>query len=289
MTPALLLSALLGIIGGEPSSDEAVVCLTADGFPLCTGSVIGAHTVLTAGHCVNPLGTGVTYWVNFGPDCEAPSRRVKVAEMRAHPDFTGEGRPFDLGVARTEAELRVTPLALSPQAVDASLVGLTLRHVGYGTSQESPMTGRGLQRAVRHAVTSVDADFVWSGDASANTCNGDSGGPFLLEGAVLATVSDGPDCHGPSADQRVDRGRAWLEGTLHEFEPQQSASPAQGCTSTGAVTTWGALLVWLDSTRRPWRAPRSSSGGVTRSGRERVGRRVLSVVHGAREDGREER
>src|SRR5438105_6335022 len=158
---------LLGIIGGAPSSQSAVVCISADTLPVCSGTLVGAHTVLTAGHCANLLGESVSYFVNVGPDCHAPLHRVRTAQMVTHPRYTGEGKPFDLAMVLLSAPLDAGTLALADGLSDGGVV----RHVGYGTSQESPMSGWGLQRAVSHAITRIDDDFIWSGDASANTCN----------------------------------------------------------------------------------------------------------------------
>ena len=110
------------------------------------------------------------------------------------------------------------------------------------------MAGRGERRTVSHALLRFDDDFAWSGDATANTCLSDSGGPMLLEGQVLAIVSDGPDCHSESADQRVDRGRAWVDSTLAEFEPRVDPAPKPGCSSVPGL--WPVLLLWAFQTFR---------------------------------------
>lgn len=242
-----LLALTLGIIGGSPSSDEAVVCLSADTLPLCSGVLISPRTVLTAGHCINALGAGVPYFVNLGPDCTRPLARLAVAQQRTHPSYTGEGKPFDLGLLELKVASTVTPLALSAAAVEGSLAGRTIRHVGYGTNQEAPMAGRGERRTVSHPLLRVDDDFVWSGDATANTCFSDSGGPMLLDEQVLAIVSDGPDCHSESADQRVDRGRGWIDSTVAEFEPVPEPVPRTGCSSVPGL---GWLLVCVALRRR---------------------------------------
>ena len=236
----LVVTLALGIIGGAPSDDDAVVCLSADTLPVCSGVLIGKRTVLTAGHCINTLGTGVTYFVNFGADCTRPRLRRKVEEQRAHPSFTAAGAPFDLGLLRLGVDADVAPLELSDAQVE---VGGIIRHVGFGASQEQPLGGRGTRLAVSHAVLRVDADFLWSGDATANTCLGDSGGPALLDERVLAVVSDGPDCHSESADQRVDRGREWVDTTLATFEPVATPPPRTGCSTAPIV--FASLLLFL--------------------------------------------
>ena len=236
----LVVTFALGIIGGAPSDDEAVVCLSADTLPVCSGVLIGKRAVLTAGHCINALGTGVTYFVNFGADCTRPRLRRKVEEQLTHPSYTAEGAAFDLGLVKLGADADVTPRELGDAQAD---VGSVIRHVGFGTSQEQPMGGRGARLTVSHAVLRVDADFIWSGDATANTCLGDSGGPALLDERVLAVVSDGPDCHSASADQRVDRGREWIDATLAAFEPVVTPPLQRGCST--APIACASLLLFL--------------------------------------------
>jgi len=244
---SLALALSVHVIGGAPSDDAVVVCLSADTLPICSGVVIGKRTVLTAGHCINTVGPGVTYWVNFGADCRAPSSRVKVKSQRAHPQYTAEGAPFDLGLLELVSDVAVTPVALGTLAVDASLVGQPIRHVGYGASSESPLAGWGTQRTVTHPLTRLDDDFLYSGDARFNTCTGDSGGPLFLGEALLAVVSDGPDCHSEGHDQRIDRGREWIDASMVEFEPAPPVMnvPKQGCSVGFALWTVLAALLLL--------------------------------------------
>src|SRR5437870_1125812 len=96
---------LLGIIGGQPSSEPAVVCISADTLPICTGTLLGAHTVLTAGHCAWLLGQSVPYFANLGADCYAPLHRARIADFSVHGNYTGEGKPFDLAMARLSSAL----------------------------------------------------------------------------------------------------------------------------------------------------------------------------------------
>jgi hypothetical protein len=177
--------------------------------------------------------------------------------MVTHPSYAGEGKPFDLGLVRLQADAAVTPLALSATPTDDTLVGRTLRHVGFGTNQETPMSGWGGRRTVSHPLLRVDADFAWSGDASANTCMGDSGGPALLDEQVLAVASDGPDCHSESADQRVDRGRDWIEATRTAFEPVDP--PHTGCAAVPVSLV--ALGLLLTARRRPGTSRTGSTAG----------------------------
>src|SRR5581483_5133003 len=100
------------------------------------------------------------------------------------------------------------------------------------------------QRAVSHAVTSVDDNFLWSGDATANTCNGDSGGPMLsASNQIIGVVSDGPDCHSASADVRVDTVREWVEQKLSQWEPA-AAPEHHGCSAGESGPLLLAAVAW---------------------------------------------
>jgi hypothetical protein len=258
VSAALAVLPLLGIIGGAPSSDPAVVCLQADTLPICSGTVVSTHAVLTAGHCANTLGTSVPYFIAFGSDCHAPQRRARITAFEVHPRYSGEGKPFDLALARFDPPLVVAPVPVTREGLDA---GAPLRHVGYGTSNELEMSGWGTQRAVTHPLNRLDDDFLYSGDPAANTCYGDSGGPALTAGQLVAVVSDGPDCHSESRDARVDL--TWLDSVLAQWDPPTSP-PVKGCgcSSVEATLLAGAALI-VTSSRRKRRFPKSP-GRITR-------------------------
>lgn len=242
---ALLLS--LAIIGGSASNDGVTICVSADTLPLCSGVLIGPHTVLTAGHCVEPLGPGVSYFINFGTDCRAPSRRVKITGQHTHPSYTGEGKPFDAGLLRLGSALEGPFATLG--SLSMSDVGAAITHIGYGAAKESPLDGWGTQRSVTHSIARLDDDFVWSGDATANTCTGDSGGPVFLNDVVVAVVSDGPDCHSLSADQRVDAVRAWIDATRDEWEGVTPPAPKMGCSTSSSILLSLLVLLFNRSSR----------------------------------------
>ncbi len=222
--PELLLLVALGVVGGESAPDardDATVCLSARGLPLCTGVVIAPHTVLTAGHCVNPVGPDEPYFIGVGADCTHPRLQLRVERMVAHPSYTREGGRFDLGLIKLLDEAPVTPLPIRWRPLDPSLVGQLVRHLGYGTVEEGVEVD-GQRRAVSHPLLLIDQDFVWSGDETTNTCVGDSGGPAVLEGQLIGIISDGPGCHAPSADQRLDRASNWLRSVLSKWDPPPS-------------------------------------------------------------------
>jgi hypothetical protein len=212
---------LLGIIGGGPSNEAAVICISADTLPICSGTLLGDHTVLTAGHCAAIFGASVSYFANVGPDCHAPLHRARIAEFVADAGV-------DLALARLETGLDAGVLELHDGAPNE----LVVRHVGYGTDQESQMNGWGTRREVTHAISRIDAELIWSGDAAANTCNGDSGGPALdPTGRIIGVISDGPDCHSLSADQRVDIARGWIDQQLNAWDPPVHC----GCSTGGPL------------------------------------------------------
>ena len=255
------LGLVLTIVGGEPApspSDDAVVCLAADGFPLCSGVLVGPRSVLTAGHCIDALGPHATYRVHVGPDCNAPARRMTTVLRLTHPQYAGEGKPFDVGYLSLAEDAPVAPLPLADGALETlAPPGTSIRHVGYGgTDEGGGLSGMGTRRAVLHPVLRLDGDFAWSGDAAANTCLVDSGAPMLGAGnAVLALVSDGPSCREAGADVRLDRVRTWVDERLRAESPESPMpTPPGGCSTApdmpGLVAAWALWRAWGATRRR---------------------------------------
>ncbi len=198
----------------------------------CSGTLVGCETFVTAAHCVCPTN---------GPDCQgagAPDPDdylvflqhagfVEVASVAVHPDF--DFPVADLAVLKLAAPvagIRPTPInttaALAP-GTPGTIAGFGRIGGGdftYGLKRrggvETAPCGDGLSD-----TTSVCWDFLEPlgapGDDS-NTCNGDSGGPLLVDfgcGPVLAGVTSGGDsatclADDHSYDVNVHHYRTWL-------------------------------------------------------------------------------
>lgn len=201
-----------GALVGPADPDSAAL--------VCTGTMIGCRTFLTAAHCVCDFtGAGCPsaeldasdYLVFLQHAGFFPLERVTV-----HPDY--DFPDHDLAIVRLAEPvtgIRPTPL---PNATPSEGTPGTL--VGFGRSGGSA-DDFGLKRRTRIETTACPSDLMaplhlcWEfvapiGDAGevGNTCNGDSGGPLFVDlglGPVLGGVTSGgttPDCLPP--DQSWD-------------------------------------------------------------------------------------
>jgi hypothetical protein len=268
------------VVGGVADpGDPAVVAFMAGGLQTCTGTLVGPAAVLTAGHCANALGE-VPYTVAVGTDSSHPTQSVTVADQVLHPQYSGEGKPYDFAMLRlASAVVGVAPLPLATVPLTGADVGTSIRHVGFGVSDPSTGEGAGTKRQVTYPITEVDPFVVWSGAPGEQTCTGDSGGPGFItrDGAeqLAAVVSDGPDCYDAGWDGRVDVVASWIASTAAEWLPDAGPADAgegaahahgSGCTSSSGAPL-GALLAAGFALRRQARKRALSSG---------VGRRQAS-------------
>jgi hypothetical protein len=221
------------IVGGQfDTKDPAVVAINIEftGMAVCTGTLIATDAVLTAGHC--PLDH---IWVRQGSNVRGLGwlSHVGVKEGVKHPQFTAEGKPYDVALLHLEHGLDgVSPVLLSDRPLDANDVGATIRHVGFGTTGDDwhyieNIASGGLKREVSHPITKVDDNFFWSGAEGKQTCLFDSGGPALrvighVE-RIIGIVSDGEDCHSDGWDTRIDRPDivSWIDAQLATWQLQR--------------------------------------------------------------------
>ena len=212
------------LTAAHPTTGALLAPSDPDGAQLvCSGTLIGCRTFLTAAHCVEGA-LQPANWVVFFQHAGF----VPVAAVDVHPAYAFP--VADVAVVTLAAPvsgLRPTPLDLSA----GHAAGTPGTIAGFGRSGGGG-SDYGLKRvgAVTLATcggTLSDATSIcWSFDhpigppgEDSNTCNGDSGGPlFVDEGAdaVLAGVTSGgaaADCLAPDAsfDARVSTYASWIQ------------------------------------------------------------------------------
>lgn len=212
--------------GSDDVGDPAVVALVdASGAVLCTASVIGPHTGITAAHCFSGP-PARTLRVFFGSAVASGGTFAHVSDARPHPEFDPTTFAHDVAVFTFREESQVAALALDARTIDASLVGTTFAAVGYGATGSASDVG--VKRAGVAQISDVAADEITSVAAPSQPCRGDSGGPMLLApDAVAAVVSHGDAaCTDHAIYARIDVTR----GTL--VDPYLAAT-APGAAHTG--------------------------------------------------------
>lgn len=164
---------------------------------LCTGTIIGARSVLTAAHCVqsgnNTFVAGTIQTVDGAFD---------VAGFAVHPNFHVDaslGLLDDAAVIGTAADLPIAPMPIL--ASISPVAGETLTIEGYGVTESGASGSLSVGTMVVSAVDEYQL-YAEYGDLS-NTCFGDSGGPAIATGELAPPAIAGII----SAGARTDCGR----------------------------------------------------------------------------------
>jgi uncharacterized protein (TIGR03382 family) len=255
-------SARDSLVGGLPTGDyPAVVALwTKDGL-FCSGTLIGPHAVLTAGHCAG-AGVETRAVVSTGPDAAHAEQRVRIREAVRHPQYGEPG--YDLAVLRLAwAPHQISPLALRTTALGPGDVGAQVTHVGFGVTASGQATTAGLKRSSVSLVRSVTALELEAGSAQTQTCTGDSGGPALGLGAtaeIVGVVSHGDaSCVLTSYDVRADVFAGWVLTVAAPWEvatcDADGMCSAEGCTTLDPDCACGADGQCTESCTNPAQDP----------------------------------
>ena len=220
------------IIGGSTdNSDPSVVAVFAhapgsNSGSLCTGTVISAHAVLTAAHCVDPavVGSGMQFEVIPGTTLSL-ANALAVSSTAYDTAFNANNLSagHDVGIVRLASATTLKPVPYNTAALPSSTLSTSVRLVGYGSNTHAN-AGAGTKRTVTTSVDDYSSLLVHIGLSSKQTCHGDSGGPALqtINGVetVIGVTSFGSDasasnvCNGGGYDTRIDRYSSFINGHL---------------------------------------------------------------------------
>ena len=167
---------------------------------ICTATLVGRYTLLTAAHCVNQATGPITIQTPRGPQ---QSSDILVLGSGV------EGDPYDLALIYLPlpllSEQEILSMASGVNPGDNVLV------VGYGCASSEALTSAGIKRLGSNMVSDVNEFIevstpgiqikaVAGPENRAGVCFGDSGGPLLKQvgnrwmvvGVVHGAYNDGP-------------------------------------------------------------------------------------------------
>ncbi len=197
----------LSITNGQPySGHPSVGYLRVANSSLCTATLVGKQTVLTAAHCLHPGASHVFY---------AGGKAYNASAVVRHHGWSMSTLSNDIGLVRLQTAPPITPSIASDQA---PYQGLKLTLIGYGKTS-SYKSDAGTKRIAVNSVKQVDQTrftFAGSGGSIGNTCKGDSGGPAFAtlggkEVQVGVTSAGQTPCGTLGVDTRVDAYYSWLK------------------------------------------------------------------------------
>jgi len=237
VAPAAAAESAPRVVNGRdpvPGETSALVYVRAGGS-ICSGALIDATHVVTAGHCAASGGgtkSPSSFTVGWTPTGALPIPIwVGVSQVALHPDYDGQTFVNDIAVLTlTSPLLGATPIALATSELGRSALsaGASVQAAGFGyTSARGPLSTRALvgdltvvpNRVCRDdALTYQIGDITFVGldiDTSTavcaigvqptsnlivDTCQGDSGGPLFTNTStgprLLGVVSVGVGCAG---------------------------------------------------------------------------------------------
>ncbi len=233
---------------GDPQVFQVRITGAPSGSGTCSATLIGARTLLTAAHCLDPKrfnAATLTFTATNAPDTATATDWRPVAESRIHPAYNSSTQVNDVGLLLLETAPGLTPKGWNPLSV-ATYGGKPIRAAGYGSTSPDG-GGMNVKRDVGLTFRQLTNDEIWIGDQeSKGICTGDSGGPSFH------TFSDGVErvvgVHSTSSlaarcfdgvDQRVDFHAAFIRAFLMEKE-------AAGCWEDGRCVATGCATVDLD-------------------------------------------
>jgi len=259
------------IIGGRVAvGDPAVVglrmCVTGGGCSICSGTLVGRQSVLTASHCIDgnveagePEGVGVF----FGTSLDGEGTWIAADAIALHRYYDPQTLDFDIAMVHLAepAPADIDPVVVSDRPLAGDDVGLDIRMVGFGETALGAGDA-GTKRTVDSELRSVADRHIFVGTTEYNTCKGDSGGPTfsdLGDGEVqIGVTSRSRGCEENSVKMRVDvftgdliwpwidrfEGPCALDGTCVEDCPRSPDPDCDPCLWDGTCAEGCAAPDW---------------------------------------------
>ncbi len=267
-----------GIVSGQPdTTHQAVVSIYGEqgnSAMLCSGTIVAVDAsrqmgyVLTAAHCL----AFPPKYVYVGDDFRAhATARLGVVDYQAHPSYAGEvTSSYDFALVRVTGVDATTPVMpfLRPEQ-DKLAADSVVTCVGFGRTTEPPASNENTQRqSIDRTLDSVTTTKLSYSLATGGICNGDSGGPALvnIDGtAYVAGVHSyvTGNCDGTGVSGRISAAADWVSQVVAQPPPgPQCGYPWSGggcalctdascCDELAACAADGTCRTCLDQNDAP--------------------------------------
>lgn len=204
---------------------------------ICTGTLIGPRTVITAAHCADTSTRNHQVYFGYNPYGASDPTFLGLFDVTVkqhHPSWNPSdlGAGNDVALLLLDAEPPVTPKPINRMGITSSHLGDAIRIVGFGITGPGDMTNP-IKRQANTTLDDFNFNLIVDGTGTSNTCQGDSGGPHFMNfgaGEVLVGVTSfgDPDCAMYAGSGRVD------------FFARRSSTRSSTCTTRSAAAPTAA-------------------------------------------------
>jgi secreted trypsin-like serine protease len=197
------------VVNGQPYSGHPSAGKLTHSGSLCTATLVGKKTVVTAAHCVS-VGYSHTFTVG--------GTAYKSAKVVRHPQYSSYGYSNDIAVIILQDAPNVQGAKI---ATSKPPVGSEITIVGYGKTSEYK-SDAGTKRMAKTNIAEVTSTKIRipGSTTKAGICNGDSGGPSYatlngVEVHVGVHSTKSGTCGTGGHDTRVDAFADWITTTTN--------------------------------------------------------------------------